>query len=46
VSARARVSSKGGFYSPSEAFKAAGLNTPALAKVVLSTDASADAAQE
>ena len=46
VSARARASSKGGFYSQSEAFKAAGLDAPALAKAVLSTDARADAAQE
>ena len=46
VSARARASSKGGFYSQSEAFKAAGLDAPALAKAVLSTDASTDAAQE
>jgi len=46
VSACAKVSSKGGFYSPSEAFEAAGLDVPDLAKAVLSADARADATQE
>ena len=46
VSARARVSSKGGFYSPNEAFEAAGLDVPDIAKAVLSADARTDAAQE
>ena len=46
VSARARASSRGGFYSPNEAFEAAGLDVPNIAKAVLSADARADAAQE
>ena len=46
VSTRARVPSKGGFYSPNEAFEVAGLDVPALAKIVLNSDASTDAAQE
>jgi radical SAM superfamily enzyme with C-terminal helix-hairpin-helix motif len=46
VSARARVSSKGVFDSPSEAFKAAGLLMPPLANTIFSRDAMTYATQE
>ena len=46
VSACARASSKGNSYSLSEAFEAAGLDVPGLAKAVLNADARPDVAQE
>jgi radical SAM superfamily enzyme with C-terminal helix-hairpin-helix motif len=46
VSACARASSKGNSYSLNEAFEAAGLDIPGLAKAVLNADARPDVAQE